>query len=135
MTNVCTFSGNLGRDAERRQTNSGTAILNFSVPAKSGFGQNEKTTWINCALFGKRAEGGLCDILTKGTPVVVTGELSQREWTNNAGEVKTSLELNVNDVTLMGKGKPKEDNPYQEADDAAEKESGSTDALDDEIPF
>ena len=132
MTNVCTFSGNLGRDAERRETNGGTAILNFSVPAKSGFGQNEKTTWINCAVFGKRAEGGLCDILTKGTPVVVTGELSQREWTNNAGETKQSLELYVNDVTLMGKSKPKDDSGDQY--DNAQSEQAHED-LNDPVPF
>jgi len=126
MTNVCTFSGNLGRDAERRQTNSGTAILNFSVPAKSGFGANEKTTWINCAVFGKRAEGGLLEILTKGTPVVVTGEISLREWQNNQGETKSSLELNVQDVTLMGKGREKEPEQPQ---------SGAAADLDDEISF
>ena len=101
--NVFTFSGNLGKDAERRSVGAST-VANFSVPVKAGFGDKQTTTWINCAVWGKRAEGGLVDILTKGTPVCVSGELSQREWTNKEGEVKMSLECNVNEVTLMGKG-------------------------------
>ena len=101
--NVFTFTGNLGKDAERRSAGNST-VADFSVSVKSGFGNNEKLMWIKCAVWGKRAEGGLVDILTKGTPVCVSGELSQREWTNKEGEVKTSLECNVNEVTLMGKG-------------------------------
>jgi len=105
--NVFTFSGNLGKDAERRSVGTST-VANFSVPAKAGFGDKQTTTWINCAVWGKRAEGGLVDLLTKGTPVCVSGELSQREWTNQSGEIKTSLECRVNEVTLMGKGQAKE---------------------------
>ena len=119
--NVFTFSGNLGKDAERRSVGAST-VANFSVPAKAGFGDKQTTTWINCAVWGKRAEGGLVDLLTKGTPVCVSGELSQREWTNQSGEIKTSLECRVNEVTLMGKGQAKE---------AVEPDA----PLDDHIPF
>ena len=119
--NVFTFSGNLGKDAERRSAGNST-VADFSVSVKSGFGNNEKLMWIKCAVWGKRAEGGLVDLLTKGTPVCVSGELSQREWTNQSGEIKTSLECRVNEVTLMGKGQAKE--------------SVEPDApLDDHIPF
>jgi single-strand DNA-binding protein len=119
--NVFTFTGNLGKDAERRSVGAST-VANFSVPVKAGFGDKQTTTWINCALWGKRAEGGLIDLLTKGTPVCVSGELSQREWTNQSGEIKTSLECKVNEVTLMGKGQAKK--------------SVEPDAsLDDHIPF
>ena len=123
--NVFTFSGNLGKDAERRSVGAST-VANFSVPAKAGFGDKQTTTWINCAVWGKRAEGGLVDLLTKGTPVCVSGELSQREWTNQSGEIKTSLECRVNEVTLMGKGQVKEAKPDQ-TDNGME--------LNDEIPF
>ena len=105
--NVFTFTGNLGKDAERRSAGNST-VADFSVSVKSGFGNNEKLMWIKCAVWGKRAEGGLVDLLTKGTPVCVSGELSQREWTNQSGEIKTSLECRVNEVTLMGKGQVKE---------------------------
>lgn len=100
--NVFTFSGNLGRDAEVKNLGS-TTVCNFSVAVKSGYGDKEKTEWINCALWGKRAEGGLPQYLLKGQTVVVSGELSTREYQANDGTMRTSVEVRVNDVTLAGK--------------------------------
>tara|TARA_R110000787_G_scaffold193035_6_gene304604 strand:- start:560 stop:934 length:375 start_codon:yes stop_codon:yes gene_type:complete len=100
--NIFSFTGNIGKDAELRNTNSGTAILNFAVPVKSGYGERESTTWVNCSLFGKRAES-LQRYLVKGTPVAVNGELSLRKYPKNDGSEGTSLEVNVNDVTMMGR--------------------------------
>lgn len=100
--NVFTFSGNLGRDAEVKNLGS-TTVCNFSVAVKSGYGEKEKTEWINCALWGKRAEGGLPQYLLKGQSVVVSGELSTREYQANDGTTRTSVEVRVNDLTLAGK--------------------------------
>lgn len=102
--NVFVFSGNLGGDAEMRVTKTGTELCQFSVAVKAGYGQNESTTWVRCTLFGKRAQS-LAPYLLKGQQVVVSGEAKLHEYTNKAGENKSSLEVNVNDVTLVG-GKP-----------------------------
>jgi len=123
--NVLTISGNLGRDAEVRSTNSGTSLLSFSVPVKSGFGEREQTIWVDCTLWGKRAEGGLSQHMTKGTPVVVSGEFSTEEY-----EGKTKVKLNVNEVTLMGKGQER-----QESAPAQVTTPEPHQGLDDEIPF
>lgn len=101
--NVFSFSGNLGRDAELRNTQSGTAVLSFAVPVKSGYGEREQTNWIDCAMFGKRAEGRLVEFLKKGTPVCVTGEASLNTFTKGDGSAGAKISVNVQDVTLMGK--------------------------------
>lgn len=100
--NVYSFTGNLGRDCRTAQV-SGTDVCNFTVAVKSGYGQNEETLWIDCALWGQRASGGLVQYLMKGQQVAVTGELGTREWTNDQGETKTQLTCRVNNVTLIGK--------------------------------
>ena len=123
--NVLVISGNLGQDAESGTAGS-TATLKFSVPMKSGYGDRQKTSWVRCTLWGKRAEGGLVNHLTKGTPVCVSGELSENTWTAQDGTEKHSLELNVNDVTLMGKGNERQEQPASQPDDPG---------LDDEISF
>ena len=56
--NIISFTGNLGRDVEVKVTPSGVSVANFSVPIKSGYGNNEKTSWVRCSIIGKRAEGG-----------------------------------------------------------------------------
>jgi len=103
MSNVFSFTGTIGRDAEVRYAPSGMAILNVTVANNIGFGDKQQTLWIRVALFGKRAEGSLKDYLKKGQQVFVSGELSQNEYRANDGTTKTSLELNANIIDLVGK--------------------------------
>ncbi len=94
--NVFNFTGNLGRDC-RTGSAGGTPVCNFAVAVKSGYGHKEQTIWVDCALWGKRAEGGLTQYLAKGQQVAVTGELGTREH-----EGKTYITCRVSDVTLLG---------------------------------
>ena len=95
--NVLTATGNLGQDCEVKQIN-GSSVCNFSVAMKSGFGEKAQTVWLDCAIWGKKAEGGLPAYLKKGQQVAVSGELSTFDATNG----KTYLKLRCNDVDLIG---------------------------------
>ena len=99
MLNVFTFEGNIGKDAAIRYTQQGTPVASFSVPAKKGYGQNEKTTWVRCNLWGKRAES-LAERLVKGTLVGVTGELFVSEWEKD-GQKNFSVEVDAKDVSFL----------------------------------
>ncbi len=135
--NVFTFSGNLGRDAEVKTIGAGT-VCNFAVAVKSGFGDKEKTEWISCAMWGKRAEGGLPQYLKQGQTVVVSGELSTREYQANDGTMRTSLEVRVNDVTLAGKREdsPVQNTPAPQAQQAPMQQQAPQPSLEeDDIPF
>lgn len=77
--NVFTASGNIGKDCESRVTPAGKTIASFSLPVKSGYGENEKTSWVTCKLFGVKAEK-LPQYLTKGTKVTVSGEFVLEQW-------------------------------------------------------
>ncbi|MDO9215561.1 MAG: single-stranded DNA-binding protein [Methylococcales bacterium] len=103
MSNVFSFAGITGADAEVRYLPSGTAVLNVNVANNVGYGDKRQTLWIRVALFGKPAEGTLKDYLKKGTHVFVSGELTQREYKANDGTIRTSLELNANIIDLVGK--------------------------------
>lgn len=100
--NIYTFTGRLGRDAEQRVTQSGTSICSFTVAVDYGYGDNKGTNWIRCSLFGKRAEGGLPKYLVKGTQVAITGELRIREYDDKDGNKRTSVEVNVDNLDLIG---------------------------------
>lgn len=96
------FTGNLGNDAEERFTPNGDSIVSFSVGVKSGYGDKANTTWARCSMFGKRGSA-LLPFLNKGQLVGVSGELNAREWTDRDGGKRTSVEVRVNDLTLLGK--------------------------------
>lgn len=102
MSNVFSFIGTIGRDAEVRYAPSGMAILNVTVANNIGYGDKQKTNWVRVFLFGKRAEGSLKDYLVKGQQVFVSGELSQSEYEAKDGSTKTVLELNANIIDLIG---------------------------------
>jgi len=128
--NVFTFSGRLGRDAEVRYTPSGTAICSFAVANDTGYGDNKRTQWIDCTLFGKRAEGGLPQRLTKGAHVVVSGEVTLNTYAKRDGSQGVSLQVRVNDVDLIGsKGEQR-----QQKREPAPQPAGGVDPMDD-IPF
>ena len=103
MSNVFSFTGTVGRDAEVRYSPSGMAVLNVTVANNIGFGDKQQTLWIRVALFGKRAEGALQNYLKKGQQVFVSGELSQSEYKAQDGTTRTSLELTANIIDLIGK--------------------------------
>jgi single-strand DNA-binding protein len=66
--------GNLGADPETRFTKSGKAVSSFRMAITSGWGDNEKTTWINCVVWGREDKPhGLIPYLQKGTKVGITG--------------------------------------------------------------
>lgn len=113
MSNVFSFTGALGRDAELKNV-SGQSLLNFAVANSIGFGDKKVTMWIDCSLWGKRGES-VAQYLKKGQSVFVSGELSTREYQAKDGSgMKTALSLNVNTIDLVGK----RDAPAQQAQPA-----------------
>ena len=98
------FTGNLGNPAEVKVLPSGNTVCEFSVAVKSGYGDKEKTNWVRCAMFGKKAEGQLPSYLQKGTQVAISGELELQEWEGQNGK-GAALSVRVENLDLIG-GKP-----------------------------
>ena len=132
MSNVFSFTGTVGRDAEVRYLQSGAAILTVTVANNVGFGDKQKTNWVRVNVWGKRAEGQLKDYLLKGQQVFVSGELSTSEYEAKDGSgTKFSLELNANIIDLVGK---KSEGGQQQAPQPKLQTTNDT-PYDDDIPF
>lgn len=130
--NVFTFSGFLGSDC--RKGTGQTAVVNFSVGVKSGYGEKEQTVWVDVALWGKQAEGKLSDYLNKGQQVEVSGELGTREHNG-----KTYVTCRANNVGLIGSKKEGGSSPapQQQSRPAPSQQAAPPDAdpFIDDIPF
>jgi single-strand DNA-binding protein len=100
--NVITISGNVGKDAVLRVTPNGKHIATFSLPAKSGYGENEKTSWMQCKMFGVMAEK-LTQGIVKGAKVTVSGEFVLEEWTKQDGTQAQIPTILVRDIDLPPK--------------------------------
>lgn len=133
--NKITIVGYLGRDPELKYTPSGTAVCDFSIATteRKGRGSDaeEITTWFRVSLWGKQAEAA-SQYLQKGKLIYVEGRLSQRSYTNKAGEQKTSLEVHGTDFQFVGK---RGDDEPRAAAAAGGGATSSSDVVDDDIPF
>ena len=124
-----TIAGTIGKDAELRHTQSGDQVAGFSVAVDNGkdkSGNKRDATWYDCSLWGKRGEA-LCQYLTKGTRVAITGRPGAREHNG-----KIYLQCNVDQITLLGGGQDRQQG-NQQSDGYGAPAQGS--AMDDEIPF
>ena len=100
--NSLNATGGIGKDAELRYTPNQDPVCSFSFALSSGFGDKKVTTWLNANIWGSRAET-LAPMLLKGTTVGIVGELTNRPYKAKDGTEKFSLEVRVNDLTLLGK--------------------------------
>jgi single-strand DNA-binding protein len=129
--NSITIAGQLGKDAEQRFLPNGDAIASFSVADSQG--KDKPTIWWNCSLFGKRAEA-LGQYLTKGQAVTVSGNVSQREYTDKDGNKRTSMDVRVNDIALQGGKRDQQAAPEPQRKAPASNGGGFAD-MDSDIPF
>lgn len=116
--NSVSISGNLTRDAELRQGQSGTSVLTFSVAVndrrKNADGEwGDYTNYIDCKLFGKRAEA-LERKLTKGTKVAVDGKLGWYQWTAQDGSKRSKVDVMVDEIDIMQRAERKEPEYYSD---------------------
>ena len=102
INQVC-ISGNLGSDSELRYTNSQMAVLGFSLCVnhrqKKGDKYVDKPNWVDCTMFGTRAEK-LQPFLTKGAKVAVEGKLRYSSW-EREGRRRSKIEVIVDELEFM----------------------------------
>ena len=126
------FAGRLAKAAEVSTTKKGSQMIRFSVPDEVGYGDNVKTQWIQCSIFGKRAEGKLSQYLTKGQWVQITGELELNTYTNKEGLEKSSLQVIVSELDILWASK---DEDSKSAPTTSKPSVEAFPTLDDDIPF
>lgn len=136
--NLGVLTGNLGRDPEMRHHN-GDAILNFAIGVQTGTRDKPNTMWVDCTMWGKRAEA-VSPYLGKGMRVTVQGPLSMEEYKAKDGTPRTKLKLKVDNLDLPPKseGSAAPAAPRQAAPapaPASTPAQGGFDDMEDDIPF
>ncbi len=99
--NTITIAGNLTRDPELRFTTGGKGITVFGVAVERRYQQNgewqSKTSFFNVSAWDQLGEN-VAASLAKGTRVVVTGRLEQREYETRQGEKRSVVEIIADEV-------------------------------------
>lgn len=97
--------GYVGKDAEVKYTNSGMAVMRFSLATD----QNQKdqngnwqkvTTWHDIVCFDKLAEN-MKEYVKKGRRVYVEGRLSKRDYTDKQNIKRFIVEVYADNLILL----------------------------------
>lgn len=101
---VITVVGNLTADPELRFTQSGAAVVSFTVASTPSHFDKQSGKWVDdpalflrCNVWRQVAEN-VAESLVRGTRVVVTGRLKQRSFETKEGEKRTVVELDVDEI-------------------------------------
>ena len=94
--NTVTIVGNITRDPELRFTAGGKGIASFGLAVNRRYQQNgewqEKVSFFNVTAWDQLGENAAAS-LTKGTRVIVTGRLEQREYETREGDKRSAIEI------------------------------------------
>ena len=108
--------GRLTRDPELRRTGSGTAVTSFSLACdrdfKSQSGEKE-TDFIEVVAWKNTAEF-VSKYFSKGRMAVVEGRLQIRDWTDKAGNKRTTAEVVADNVYFADSKRSESDDNQKE---------------------
>lgn len=101
---ILTIVGNLTAEPELRQTNSGVAVASFTVASTPRNFDRQTSEWkdgdalfMRCSAWRDLATN-ITASLPKGSRVIVTGRLQQRNYQDREGNNRVSLELQVDEI-------------------------------------
>jgi single-strand DNA-binding protein len=116
--NSITIVGNLGCDPERRTTQSGKAVVNFSVGVTER--KDTPTVWFNVVAWEKLAD--ICaQYLHKGDAVLIAGRMTSRKYEKD-GQQREAWNLVAQTMQMLGS---RSDQPAQTKQcDLADDENG-----------
>ena len=129
--NSVTIGGNLVRDPEVRATAGGSVVMSFGVAVNESRKNQQTGEWegytnfIDCVMFGKRAES-VSRFIGKGSYVAVTGKLHQSRWEKD-GAKRSKIEVVVDNIHFEGR---RDEQGY-----AQSQVSDVADVYDEDIPF
>ena len=131
--NKCILVGNLVNDPELKATNSGVNVTRFRIAVGRRFAKNNETDFIDIVAWRNTAEF-VCRHFAKGKPILVSGALQNRTWTDTEGNKHWATEIVADEVSFVGsKGEgaqPTNEVPSYGVPDGFEEMSS-----DDELPF
>jgi single-strand DNA-binding protein len=104
--NRVVLTGNLTRDPELRSTQGGTSVCSLRIASntrrKDASGNwVDKPNYFDVTVWGAQGEN-CAQYLSKGRPVAIDGRLEWREWQDQQGNKRQSVEIIADSVQFLG---------------------------------
>ena len=135
MYNKVILMGRITKDLEIKTTPAGVLVLSFSIAVERSYaekGQERKTDFINCVAWRNTAEF-ISKFFTKGSMILIEGELQTRQYQNKEGKNITVTEVIVSSSSFTGEKKPTA--PAGAPVETPTNEAPTAPAADEDYPF
>lgn len=106
------LNGNVGK-VESSYTPKGEMLTKFSLAVNIGYGENKRTNWYNCVVWGKSGEMAQ-KLLKVGTRMFLEGKQEIKEWEDKNGNKRQSVEITVTDFNVTSGGREAGEEPVSE---------------------
>lgn len=130
--------GRLTRDAELKYTQSGTAVLSFSIANGKTWKQDgekkEQVSFFNCVIWGKFGES-IADYMKKGLRIGIEGRLQQDTWEDQDGKKRQAVKVIVDNLQFLSSGENKNNNSGASEPPAPNERVDDNPFSDEDIPF
>lgn len=99
------LAGNLTRDPEVRRTPTGTAVTEFGLAINEKYRDKsgemaEKTCFVDIVVWARQAET-CSEYLSKGSPVLIEGQLQLDRWETDSGEKRSRMRVRASRVQFL----------------------------------
>jgi single-strand DNA-binding protein len=146
------ITGNLTRDPELRSTGSGMSVCGLRIACNTRRKDSTSGEWVDkpnyfdVTIFGRQGENA-AQYLSKGRGVAIDGRLEWREWQDQQGNKRQSIDIIADNVQFLSDGgggggggngggfTPRSDVPVSTDDFTPAPVGGGGSAPDDDIPF
>lgn len=133
MYNKVILLGRLTKDPELKTTPAGVSVCSFSIACDRRYqtkGEERKADFFNCVAWRNVAEF-ISRYFSKGNPILVEGELQNRQYKDNDGITRYVTEVIVDRATFTGSRVTSSES----SDNAATAATAGYKPTDDEYPF
>lgn len=97
--NVVNLIGRLGQDPELKTTQSGKSVCSFSLAVKGM--KADEVDWVRIVAWEKTAET-IANYCAKGREIAIEGRISVRNWEDEGGNKRQSVEVVANRFHFIG---------------------------------
>ena len=101
------LTGNLTRDPELRSLPSGMSVCSLRIASNTRRKDGQSGEWVDkpnyfdVTIWGRQGENA-AQYLAKGRPVAIDGRLEWREWQDQQGNNRQSVEIVADNIQFLG---------------------------------
>lgn len=98
--NIVAIIGRLTRDGELKTTQNGNSVISFTLAVGDDYGEKKQSYFFDCQYWTK---ANINQYLLKGSQIAIEGSLQQQKWTDQNGQNKSKIVINVKSLQFLTK--------------------------------